>query len=482
MRWALTLSALAHLLLAMGVGLSVDEAHYALYAYHLDWSYFDHPPLVGWLQWPAVALGGSDMALRIVPLACACASAWLLWFITQQWFIRQGQGHDGQTAAQGVLWLWLCAPMVHLLALALVPDTLLMPIVLALLHFTLRLTQHQTTPVANNACPWRDWCAVGVCLGLAGLTKYTAILLVPGFVMALTLSQGWRWLRGPGPWLAACIAVVLISPILWWNHSHEWISFAYQLGHAGGREEWQAKRVLGFVLVQLLVLGPLSWWALVAGWRGMPQTEQRWPVWVALGLALPVLLLTMALSGRGSALPHWTSWSWVLLLPVAGWAWLEAWPRHRVWWRSALVLQMLACLALGVGLLAGRPANPFADVQGWQAAAQRATQVAQAQGLRTLTVVNWSLASRLAWYARPMPVVVAQSHQDQFDLWFGQFKAGDDALWVDWSVKPYPAPLSQAGQAGFAHCDPIEQHISQRWGHVFATFDFHICRDWRPQP
>ena len=63
MRWALTLGALAHLILAMGVGLSVDEAHYALYAYHLDWSYFDHPPLVGWLQWPAVALGGGRLGL-----------------------------------------------------------------------------------------------------------------------------------------------------------------------------------------------------------------------------------------------------------------------------------------------------------------------------------------------------------------------------------------------------------------------------------
>ena len=113
MRWALTLGAVAHLILAWGVGLSVDEAHYALYAYHLDWSYFDHPPLVGWLQWPAVALGGADWALRIVPLGCAGATAWLLWRITTEWVLRHGTQADAQTAAQGVLWLWLSAPMVH---------------------------------------------------------------------------------------------------------------------------------------------------------------------------------------------------------------------------------------------------------------------------------------------------------------------------------------------------------------------------------
>ena len=38
---------LAQLCLAGRVGLTTDEAHYALYGLHLDWSYFDHPPLVG---------------------------------------------------------------------------------------------------------------------------------------------------------------------------------------------------------------------------------------------------------------------------------------------------------------------------------------------------------------------------------------------------------------------------------------------------
>ena len=480
MRWALTLGALAHLILAMGVGLSVDEAHYALYAYHLDWSYFDHPPLVGWLQWPAVALGGSDLALRIVPLGCAMATAWLLWRITTDWVSRHATQAEAQTAAQGVLWLWVSAPMVHLLALALVPDSLLMPIALALMLFTLRLAHPRLSAGEITPYPWRDWAALGLCLGLAGLTKYTAVLLVPGVFGVLTFSLGWRWLRGPGPWLAAAIALLLISPVLWWNHQHGWISFAYQWGHAGGREEWQAKRVLVFVLVQLLVFGPVSWWALAVGWRRMAWP--RWTAWLALCMALPALCLTLFLSGRGSALPHWTSWSWVLLLPLGAWAWRQAWPTSKRGLMGAVALQALASVALCVGLVVGRPANPFADVQGWQSAAERATHVAQSHGLRTLTVVNWSLASRLAWYARPMPVIVAQSHQDQFDLWFGTFKPGDDALWVDWSVKPYPAPLASAGEPGFAHCERVETHQSQHLGQTVGSFAFHVCRDWKVLP
>jgi len=232
------------------------------------------------------------------------------------------------------------------------------------------------------------------------------------------------------------------------------------------------------VLVQSLVFGPLSWWALVVGWRRMtsPSRTAR----LALCMALPALCLTLFLSGRGSALPHWTSWSWVLLLPFGAWAWRHSWPHSKRWLMGAVALQALASVALCVGLAVGRPANPFADVQGWQSAAERAAQVAQTHGLRTLTVVNWSLASRLTWYARPMPVIVAQSHQDQFDLWFGHFKPGDDALWVDWSVKPYPPPIASAGEAGFAQCDWVQTHESQHLGQVVASFAFHVCRDWKP--
>ena len=48
--WAFILVALGtiiHLALGFTTELSVDEAHYALYADRLAWSYFDHPPLVG---------------------------------------------------------------------------------------------------------------------------------------------------------------------------------------------------------------------------------------------------------------------------------------------------------------------------------------------------------------------------------------------------------------------------------------------------
>jgi len=71
-RYTITTIALAiiiHLVFGFILGLSVDEAHYALYGLHLDWSYFDHPPLVGWLQALPVHWNWSDGWLRLIPEA-----------------------------------------------------------------------------------------------------------------------------------------------------------------------------------------------------------------------------------------------------------------------------------------------------------------------------------------------------------------------------------------------------------------------------
>ena len=66
-RWLIAAALVLHIALAVALGLSVDEAHYLLYAAHPALSYFDHPPLVGWLQWPLVALDAPTVLLRLVP-------------------------------------------------------------------------------------------------------------------------------------------------------------------------------------------------------------------------------------------------------------------------------------------------------------------------------------------------------------------------------------------------------------------------------
>lgn len=128
-----------------------------------------------------------------------------------------------------------------------------------------------------------------------------------------------------------------------------------------------------------------------------------------------------------------------------------------------------------------QPSNPFADVHGWDAAGQRARDLAAQHGLRSVAVQNWTLASRLGWYARPLPVHVLEDRFDQFDLWAGDLSAGADTLLVDWSQLGYALPL---GAHGFADCALLDTQNVQRLGKPLASFRFYACRNWsgHPQP
>jgi 4-amino-4-deoxy-L-arabinose transferase-like glycosyltransferase len=486
---------LVHLLLALAFHLSPDEAHYALYALHLDWSYYDHPPLVGWLQWPGLVLGAQDVLMRVVPMLGWALSALGAVRLTQQLYPQL----PAQAAASAALLLWVLSPLPHLLGVALVPDTLLMPLSCAVMLLTWRLTD------PAQARRLSLWLSLGLALGLAGLSKYTAVLLGLGGLLALAYAHRLRLLALPGLWLATLLAGLAITPVIGWNASHGWISFAYQLGHAAGQSEWLLRRVATYLLVQILVYGALLLVGLLAAWRLRPDAPATLPAAArppvpplifVLCFGAPPLLLYAFLSGRGTTLPHWSAPAWLALLPAAAAGCLALWQRRR---RTLLALggfQALVCAAMlglifnaGVGSETGAqaqsrpgelrdsaPRNPVADLYGWDRAARHGQALAAERGAPTLAVMNWSLASRVGWYARPLPVKVVQSHHDQFDLWFGPMQPGESVLLLDWSLMTFAPPV---GPAQFERCELIEQLPITHAGRQIAHFNYLLCRHWQ---
>jgi hypothetical protein len=478
-----------HFVLGASLGLSVDEAHYALYATHLALSYFDHPPLVGWVQWPLVALDAPTAVLRLVPE--------LLWLGTALLVHRVAQRLQGSTAApRGSLaagrlqagdWavLALClSPLLHVLGIGLLPDTLLMFFTALLMLQTLRLMDATT---AQQPLPWL---ALGVVLGLAGLSKYTAILPAVAVAACLLRAHGLRLLANRWLWLAVLVALMLVSPVAVWNQQNGWISLAYQAQHGAGGG-WQAVHELRFLLVQVLAFGPLLCWGLWGVWRTGRFANTPHAVWGGLFFAVPFAVLAV-LAGGGTSLPHWTAPAWVVLAPFAGVALVQVQRRWAV--RGVVALQVLACGALlglmasgGVPLVASpegrgnsaQPSNPFADLHGWEQAGAQARSLAAQHGLSSVSVQNWTLASRLGWYARHLPVQVLDNRVDQFDLWAAELPAGANTLLVDWSQLAYQLPV---GAQGFARCEPLGTHAVQRLGATLAHFRFYACYGWAGVP
>ena len=473
---------LVHLVLGAVMGLSVDEAHYLLYAAHPTLSYFDHPPLVGWVQMPLVALDAPLALLRVLPGALWLGTVLLVYQLAG----RLGHAGGGAPHRAG---LWAVAalalaPLVHVLAIGLLPDTLLMFFVVLLMRQTQRLMQ------PDALCQTGPWLLWGLILGFAGLSKYTAIFFALASALCLLQAHGLRVARVPALWAAVALAVLMVSPVLVWNARNGWVSFVYQAQHGAG-SVWRLQDVLRFALVQLLAYGPLLCFGALA------RTSAGALRWF---FVLPFAVLAW-LSGGGSSLPHWTAPAWASLAPFAGVALADFWGQgldrrrlRRFFLGAWVALQAMASAGLlWLMLSAGWPvlprtaddapvgANPFVDVYGWQEAGTKAKALAAQQGLGSVSVQHWTLASRLGWYAQPLPVHDLEDRVDQFTLWAGPLPAGADTLLVDWSAMAYAVPL---GEHGFDKCELLATQVATHWGAPLSSFRFYACQGWsdKPQP
>ena len=477
------IAAVIHLALGFSIEFSVDEAHYALYAQHLALSYFDHPPLVGWIQWPLVALTSSEGVIRFIPELLWIISCYLVYRVTIEMH-RLMQGRNAGYLTSALPSANLCglfavlvvsaAPMLHVLAIGLLPDTLLAPLSLGLMLMALRWLRKDQFSIG-------DWILTGALLGLAGLSKYTAAFTAFAFLFVFLSAPRKSWLTKAGFWLALLLALFIITPVLYWNWANDWISFKYQLAHGGGGE-WLWRRLAAYIGVQIAVFGPL----LILGsfiFLKDCMHGSKLSLLALLGFFLIPFAIFTGLSG-GGGLPHWTSPAWFCLAPFAGIGLAKAWAmQHRNWIRILFCIQIaLCCIGFGYVLSGGISSasiksNPIADLYGWKVAGQKSAALAKATKADGIAVQNWTLGSRAAWYASPTPVFVLDQRQDQFDLWFGKLPMGSNILLINWSGMPYPAPVGN--NSAFQACEPLDSLEIVRFGRVLSKFDFSLCSNWQ---
>lgn len=212
----LAILALWQLLYANGLPLFGDEAYYWTWSRDLAASYYDHPPMIAWLLRAATAFASIELTVRLVPVTCAALTGWLIHAIARDVF-------GARTAALALV-LYLIMPATQLNALVATPDAPLLMFWTLALFAALRAIRDERT---------RDFALTGAALGLAMLSKYTAVLL-GGALLAFIVLRRPRWLTLPGTWGAIVLALAVFSPVIVWNARHDWISFAFQYAHGTG--------------------------------------------------------------------------------------------------------------------------------------------------------------------------------------------------------------------------------------------------------
>lgn len=228
--------------------LLVEEAYYWNYAQHLDFGYLDHPPMVAVLiKLTTSLLGTHEFGVRIGSMICWLLTAFFSFKLTN--LITRGSG-------QYAVMLLAILPFFFIQSLVLTPDQPLIACWSAALYCLYRAL------ILEEA---RYWYAAGIWLGLGLLSKYTIVLLGPATLLYLCIVPSARmWFTRKEPYICALITALLFMPVIYWNATHEWVSFVFQ----GSRRlkstfSFSLHHVIGLTILFLLPPGVLGLWALL---------------------------------------------------------------------------------------------------------------------------------------------------------------------------------------------------------------------------
>jgi 4-amino-4-deoxy-L-arabinose transferase-like glycosyltransferase len=209
---------LARLWLDGHIELMFDEAYYALWAKHLAWGYFDHPPMVAlWISLSTHLFGEHEFGVRALGTLSATAGTGVIYLLSWHLFA------DRQAAIFASL-LYCAMLLISAGAIIITPDTPLLFFWSIALYALVRI-------FGGGASAW--WWVVGVSMGLALQSKYTALLLGAGIVCAMiVVPRLHRWWRHPMSYVAGALSLAVFAPVIVWNYQHAWASFAFQFGRA----------------------------------------------------------------------------------------------------------------------------------------------------------------------------------------------------------------------------------------------------------
>ena len=416
-----------------------EEAYYWNYAQHLATGYLDHPPVVALLiKLGTLIFGHDELGVRF--------GAFLCWFVTAFFSYQLTNLIFNKDSAMRALVLVATLPIFFGAAVVMTPDAPLIACWAGALYFLYR---------ALVLLSPKAWIGVGTCLGIGLATKYTIAFLCPAILLFMLIDpSARRWFRRPQPYLAAILAAVIFSPVIWWNYQNHWASFLFQ---SQGRLHAGAEFSTHILLLSILILlTPLGLWAAIVGiqprrndiLRNNVEKARQRQYNFSLLMALVPLAIFIVFSLTKEIKLNWTGPLWLALVPFMASAMStdNSNRSHRMarLWPGTLVALVLAYGALFHYFALGLPGMAFnrsVFLFGWDDLAQKVetqvTAITLMNGRRPLVVGmdSYRTASGLAYYRSKLEGENQQSNTVADDT-TGQHLFGHKGLMYSYWYQP----------------------------------------------
>ncbi|HUG69463.1 MAG TPA: glycosyltransferase family 39 protein [Pirellulaceae bacterium] len=442
-----------------------DEAYYWEWARRLDVCYYSKPPMVAWLIAASTSLfGDTTFAVRLPAIVLGTWGTAFVLLLARDMY--------GSKAGFWATLLALASPGGAALGLIMTIDAPLLFCWSAALYAFWQLLKRDRTRLRWLVC-------VTIAIGLGVLSKQTmlAFLLLAGLFLLVSREDRIE-LRRPALWICALVSLCFLTPVLWWNVQHGWVTLEHTSGHFAAEQVTLLKRstrFLEFVGSQFGVVSPVTCWLVVsAGFTGVCsfRTCDRRTKFL-LAFSVVPLLGACLLAMKQRVEPNWGAPAYIAGVILAVGAVVQS--RARVIeakgsdrrlpiaFGTGLAATMVAYL-LGFGLgLEGSKLDPAVRLRGWE---ELGVEVGHAfaelpdPGQSLLVVTNGrAYASELAFYMPQHPEAFLWNPTGvvgtQYDVWGGPRESEGRTAMI---VTPGPT-VPEDLAACFEHVKPLREVV-----------------------
>lgn len=225
---------IVNVLQAIFTEIANDEAYYWMFSQHLDWGYFDHPPMIAALIATGYSIFQNELGVRLFTIVLTTLSVYLIWTLLPKNY------RDAKKSQWVFVAIVAASPLLQIYSFVTTPDVPLIFFSVLFLYVFKRFLENDS---------WKNTLLLGLVMAGMAYSKYHGALVV---LFALIANP--RLLLRNRIYLAGAVTIILLIPHFWWQYQHDFATFMYHLKYRNENFKWES--VYTYPLNTLLVLNP----------------------------------------------------------------------------------------------------------------------------------------------------------------------------------------------------------------------------------
>ena len=279
---------IVRLIISIALPITGDEAYFVLWGKNLDYGYYDHTPIVGWILAALLTVSDATWWLRLPSTLLPIFLSYGIYHILKQ---------QQSNVAMIVALTFLVAP-VNIINILITTDTpLILFSFISVWYFYQAITY-------SNEKKYKFFIFAGLFLGLAFLSKYFAVLLGLTYGLYILLFQ-----RNKRGFVGLLIILLMVVPFVfvnvWWNYNNCWSNILFNLYNRASGESDSLGNLYKYIGMLVYLFSPVLIYFLmknIKAYRSINKDNRKhFYLWVAI---IPLTLFLILLISKSIGL-HW---------------------------------------------------------------------------------------------------------------------------------------------------------------------------------